>query len=45
MIQTLAFQRNLSLPEGAAAMVFSYSGISRGIGEGAGSPHRFWQSP
>jgi hypothetical protein len=45
MIQTLAFQRNLSLPEGADAMVFSYSGVSRGIGEGAGSPHRFWQSP
>jgi hypothetical protein len=45
IIQTLAFQRNPSLPEGADAMVFSYSGVSRGIGEGAGSPYRFWQSP
>ena len=45
MIETLAFEKTLSLPAGFDAMVFSYSGASRGIGEGAGSKNRFWQSP
>jgi len=45
MIETLAFEKTIDLPAGFDAMVFSYSGASRGIGEGAGSQNRFWQSP
>lgn len=45
MIETLSFDKALELPAGFEAMVFSYSGASRGLGEGAGSKSRFWQPP
>jgi hypothetical protein len=43
--ETVPFESELSAPEGTWGVAFSYSGVTRGVGEGAGSPNSFWQTP
>ena len=44
-IQVVPTKAEIKAPEGTWGVAFSYSGTTRGIGEGAGSPNQFWLTP
>ena len=44
-IAEIPFEKEIKIPDDTWGVAFSYSGTVRGIGEGAGSPTSFWQTP
>ena len=42
--EVIPFNSEINAPEGTWGVAFSYSGTTRGTGQDAGSPKRFWHT-
>ena len=45
MVEVVPVKAEIKAPDATWGVAFSYTGVTRGVGEGAGSPNQFWMTP